>query len=473
MRKNFFYYLSPSVLAGILGVFVIIPVSTYYLDPEDFGVVGIITVFSGLIVPLSSVGLSWVLSGNYYKISDEEKKALVFNLLIIGFLFRVFWALVFGIFGHLFLPKAIKSFQPEFIFFFWIFLTAECFNAINQTVTHVIMFQKKGKMHALFDVIKTLSRALTLVFALVVLKLKTVSLALAFLGAAAGGCIYCLFYIRKYVVYRFEARWVKEIIKRGFPTIPLNLFEIISTSIGRFFVERWAGLSELGIYSHSLEYRKAFMVPERAFLKVSAPEFLEAFSNNNKTKSKSAKQALKKWFGLLTLGGVFLVFFSKDALNILTHGKFINAAVLICLWFTVIAVYAFGIPYTRYLLAHKKNKFMFYSELILGFVSIAIIALFVKFFSIVGATAAVLLYYLLLNLTRRIYARKLGCENFERNYFIVTMAILLGLTYLVNTFDLDLAIKLVSIVILSLFVVKFYDLNPLSLLNKKKAGTLC
>jgi len=466
MKKNFAYYLSPSILTGIIGLLVIIPVSTYYLEPKDFGIVGIITVFSGLIPPLSSTGISWVLSGNYYKITSYQRKELIFNVLFLGMLLRTFWVLVLGITGFMFLPKFIKSYEPVFLSYFWVFLLAEWFNYMWEVAAYTIMLQKKAKAHAVLDIIKITSRVTVLIICLTVLKLKSVSLAWAYLGAAVGGFLFSLIYIKKYIVIKVRLKWIKEIVKLGFPTIPLNLFEIISNSIGRFFVERWIGLSKLGIYSHSLDYRKAFMLPHRAFQKSYVPEVLAVFSKSGKVEVTFAKNILRKWFGFLALGGAAVALFSKEVINILTHGKFISAAPLVSLWFIIILIYAFGIPYTQFLLANKKNKFIFSSEIIIGIVSWGVIALMVKFFGVVGATISILLYFFVLHSVRKFYAMRLGCENFEGRNFIVAVIIVLALICLVNIFSLSLLAKSLFLILLILFTFKYYGLISLTKILK-------
>jgi O-antigen/teichoic acid export membrane protein len=467
VKKNFFYYLSPSVLTGIISLFIIVPVSTYYLEPKDFGIIGIITVFSTLVVPLSSTGIGWVLPGNYYKINAVEKGELIFNMLFLGMLLRAFWVVIFGVSGSLFLPKFIKSYEPVFLSYFWIFLLAEWFNYTWQLTAYTIMLQKKGKIHAFLDTIKIVSRVAVLIICLAVFGLKVISLAWAYLAAALSGFVFSVIYIRKYIVPHIKMRWIKEIAKLGFPTIPLNLFEIISNSIGRFFIERWIGLSRLGIYTHSLDYKKAFMLPHRAFLKSYAPGILEVFSKRALVDTTAAKNILKKWFGLLALVGVFISLFSREAINILTHGKFIDAAPLVSLWFIIILIYTLGISYNQFLLANKKNKFIFCSEIILGIISWGIIALFVKFYGIIGATVSVLLYFFILYLVRKIYAMRLGCENFERQYFNVALIMLLLLIYLVNVFLPSLLVKILILLLLVSFILKYYDLFSLKILKQR------
>lgn len=440
MKKNFFYYLSPSILTGAVSLFVSTSLATYYLEPKDFGIIGIITVFSKLIGPLSSTGCGWVLGGNYYRIDSTERKELIFNILFLAMLLRTFWVIVLGLSGHVFLPKLIKSYESIFLLFFWILLITEWFSVGDEVVSQVVVLQEKGKVHALLDATMLLSYVIPLFICLAVLNLKTISLALAYLASALGGFIFSMVYIRKYMVLHVKARWIKEIVKRGFLTIPLSVFEFISNSLGKFFIERWMGLSQLGIYNHSLDYKQMFMMPLRAFKRVFSPEVLAGFSQDDNIRVVKAKEALKNWFGILIVIGSGVILFSREIISVLTHGKFVSAAPLVSLWFILILIYSFGLPYEYFLLAHKKNKIVFFSDIIVGIISWGIIGLFIKLFGGLGAVLSILLYFFLLYSTRKFYATRLKCDNFGNYDFILALYILLSLVAL-RTYTFSIGIK--------------------------------
>lgn len=459
-KKNFIYYLLPSLLKGIIGLSIVIPVSTYYLDPKDFGIIAIISVFSGLIIPLSSIGGAWVLASNYHKLNFKERGELIFNLLFLQILLKTFWVVVFGAAGFLFLPKLIKSYQDEFLLFFWILLLAEWFNSLWDIASYTMILQRESKLHALLEITQMLSNVTVLLVCLVILHLKTVSLALGILGTALGGFISSIICIRRYVVPKIRMKWIRKIVRLGFPTIPLNLFEVVSSSIERFFIERWIGLSKLGIYSHSLSYRQMFMQPMEAFKRTYAPEVLEGVSKGDQAKIESAKVILRKWFGLLTIAGVGVILFSRDAINILTHGKFVEAAPLVSLWFILILIYSLGTSYTPFLLVNMKIKFIFISSIALGIVSWGVTILFVRFFGILGATTASLLYFFSLHLARRVYSVKMGCENFEGSAFMISLFIILGL-FILNICSFSFVSKLFIFIIIALLISFYFRLFSL------------
>jgi len=222
-------------------------------------------------------------------------------------------------------------------------------------------------------------------------------------------------------------KWIKEIIKRGLPNIPVNILEIIPNSLGRLFIERWSGLATLGIYSHSLYYRRTFLMVFKAFSNSYSPEIVEAASCGDKQKMLKMRKIINDWTGFLGIIGTGVCLFSLEVIGFLTHGKFIQAAPIVSLWFVLIMVYFFGVPYLQYLLAKKKNRIVFLSEVIPGLLFCGLTVLFVKFFGMIGAAVSIILYFFSTRLVRRIYAVKLGCIVFERKSFWVLLAVLIGL----------------------------------------------
>ena len=64
VTQNLLYYLAPLILQSVIGVLVMVPVTTYYQDPKDIGIVAILSVNAIPIGALSSTGNAWILSGN-------------------------------------------------------------------------------------------------------------------------------------------------------------------------------------------------------------------------------------------------------------------------------------------------------------------------------------------------------------------------------------------------------------------------
>ena len=54
--RSFLWFLLPTLLQTLIGVGVMVPITTYYLDPADLGTAAILTALAMLVTPLASTG---------------------------------------------------------------------------------------------------------------------------------------------------------------------------------------------------------------------------------------------------------------------------------------------------------------------------------------------------------------------------------------------------------------------------------
>lgn len=467
MQKNFFYYLLSLIIIGVLSTLVMVPITTYYLNPKDFGIFAIANAITMPIGPLASTGVSWVLAGNYYTIDKKERKVLFFNILLLDFALKSFWILVFWLSTPLLLPLIIKDFELKYIFYFKLSLLAALSTTFWPSVSYLIVLQRKGRSHAILEISQWAGGALVTIICLTILKLSTIAL---FLGPLASGVISCvagLWYVRDSIEPKVSKKWLIEIFKVGIPSIPTNLFEMITNISDRYFIQRWSNLSQLGIYSHSLNYKSIFTMGSRSFTRTFSPYALEVFSKG--LDRKNIAQKIIKWYGLLGITGVFITLFSYEIVNALTHGKFVSAAPLIPIWFLLVFSFAYGAFYTQFLVVHKKNAFMVYSGLFISGSFLGITAIFIYKFGIMGGVVSIVLSNFMIQLSRRIYAAKLACEPIGENEFLSIVAILLGV-YIVNRFfHLSILEKALAGVLLSAFIAYRYHLIEVFRLNSQRA----
>lgn len=465
MKKNFFYFVIPSVIKGALGIFLIVPVTTYYLDPEDFGIAAILGMISGLVVPLSSTGVTWIVSAHYYKISKEERKQLLFNILFLDVALRVFWILFFWFIAKTTLPWIVIDYKPQHFLYFQLSLIAIMLNGIWPTISYFIVLQKKGKAHAILEVGQYLVGTITAIVCLALFKLTTVTLFIVPIVTGIFAFFASFLYMRHDILPKISRRWLMEIYKVGMPTIPSNLFALIVNTIDHYFIQRWITLSQLGIYAHSKNYQGIFTMGTKGFERTFVPVVLETFTRNHNP--ENLRRMLAIWYGLLGIGGLFVTLFSYEMIDVLTHGKFVASAPLVPIWFMLVFSYSLGMAYSQFIFLQKKTKFLVYSGISIGAVFIGVSALLIYNFGIMGAVTSAVLSNLTIQLSRRVYARKLGCNQIPEKEFITIVAFILGV-YIVNVmFAFNFLERVFGFLLLSVLIMYHYGLIEIIKANTK------
>ena len=57
--KNFSLFTFPFFIKGLLAVFILIPLVTFYLGPKELGIYALITEITLLLQPISHLGSDW------------------------------------------------------------------------------------------------------------------------------------------------------------------------------------------------------------------------------------------------------------------------------------------------------------------------------------------------------------------------------------------------------------------------------
>lgn len=456
MKRDFFLYALPSVIIGGLGALVLIPITTYYLDPDDFGVFGLLTAFTMPLGPLASVGVSWVLAGNYFRVEEKERKEMMFNVLSFELVLKLFWIILFWFLAPYLLPMLAKDFQPEYLTYFRMLLLSLLFGTLSPSVAQLLILQKKPALYAFFEIGAWVLGSLATIAALAYFKLSTVSL---FWGQLVNEFISLLlagWYVKDFLIPRFQKHWFLETVKVGLPSIPWNLTEVLRNVLDRYFIQLWHTLADVGVYIHSLTYKAVFGIGSKAFNNTFNADVLELFSQGFPLQDFIGK--LKKWYGILGIGGTFFIFFSHEIVDILTHGKFLAAAPLIPLWFLFPLFFSFGMPYTQYLLVHKKNFFLSVSGILVTAISIVLMIFAIRSFGIMGATIAVVASNGAVQLVRFFYARKLGCHSIADRTFFGILIFLISLYIFNNLISFGILEKMGIFAILTASIVYYFKL---------------
>jgi len=314
-------------------------------------------------------------------------------------------------------------------------------------LSYAMVLEKRSKQHAFVEITQYLAAVVTTILCLAVFHLRTVTLFISPIMMGITGAVLGLLLMRDKLRLGISVKWGKEIFKRGMPTIPVNVMELITNTIDRYFIQRWVNISQLGIYAHSKSYQQIFTMGTKAFSRTFVPEVLDVFAKNKNT--DNVQRILSVWYGILGVGGLLVIFFSYDIINFLTHGKFTEAAYIVPIWFFLQMSYVYGMPYSQYLFLHKKTAFLTYSGIIIGVVFVGIGALFIYLWGIMGAAISMVLSNFCIQLVRRVYAVKLGCEIVGERQFVIYM-VLMVVVYIINLLlKLHLVEKLLLYLILA------------------------
>jgi O-antigen/teichoic acid export membrane protein len=473
MVRNFNFYLLPSIIRGVFGILIIVPLTTYYLDPKDFGIIAIITALTTPIGPLASSGCAWVLGGNYFKLDDHSRRILLFNLLFVDFILKTTWVFIFWVGAKWILAFVITDYKPEYSVYFSFSLLGVWLGTFSPTVSQLIILQEKAVFHAGIEMLKWIARVVTIIFCLACFNMGLKTLIIAPIVENAVSLFVEIFVIYKNSKIQISRQWITEVVKVGLPSIPSNLSETIGKIADRYFIKTWLSLASLGIYSHSQTYMNMFKLFIKAFQKTIFPDAVLSFSKESSVDSERLKRILTIFLWVIVLVGIMLILFSYEAVDALTHGKFVAAAPLIPLWFLIVFSQIYGMLYGNYLITNKKNRFLMISMSTTSIFFIGITALCVYFLGLYGATVSIVASNFTVQLWGRIVSAGMGCPVSFELHFWMGLALYI-MIYLINwMIDIPLSLKVIfsMLIILGAFYIFKYRLSPVIRDSKVKYAT--
>ncbi len=409
MDKSFLWFLLPTLLQTVLGVGVMVPITTYYLDPSDLGTVAILTALAMLVTPLASTGDNWVLSTHWHATSARGRKELLFNLLLANLGMKTVWVVIFWLLSPLVLPHLIRDYRPEYHQYFGLALAGLLAGTLWVTLSSLMVIERAPVSHAVNESLQWGAGAMTTLVGLSVAKIGVLALFLAPIVAGLVSVLHGLWYAAHRVSLRPSLHWGKAIVRSGMPAIPFSLMDVVANSLDRFVIQRWLDLSTLGIYAHSQSYRGMFVTVTKAYSRTMTPTFLELFAGNPAQPRRQVEETVSLWYLCVTAGGILVTLFSPEVIHILTHGKFDQAAELVPIWFLLVFAHSMAIPYTQYLLTVRRNFLLSWSSIVMSLGTMGLVCVATWQFGVIGATSAAVFGALALHGMRFYLARRFGC----------------------------------------------------------------
>ncbi|KAF1298819.1 polysaccharide biosynthesis protein [Enterococcus sp. JM4C] len=219
----------------------LVPLYTFYLTPDEYGITDLITTTTNLMLPIVSLSIFDAVL-RFVMDKDEDKESVLTNGILVSVIGTV---ISIGIYPIMF--SFIKDHQLVIclyvLLFFQIFFTI--FSQFARGIGKVKVFAVSGILVAFFLFLCNL-------FFIVYLGLGILGYILSMIFSTAVGIVYLLISINLFSYVKLD-KINKELIKRmlmySMPLIPNALMWWITNASGRFFILYYLGLSANGLYA--------------------------------------------------------------------------------------------------------------------------------------------------------------------------------------------------------------------------------
>ncbi len=375
--------------------FFILPILTYYLSKDDYGMIGVIN--SILTISIIYIGFypNNFIMVKFFKYGKEEISRYIFNIFILIFLsfFIVLFLLI--IFSNYLIPHYENS---KIIVIFITFLAL--FQVLWRMWSVLIEIKRDALRYVIAQFIQTsLTIGLTL-FLIIKLSYGWEGKFFAEFSLYFISSIYVIYYLYKYnyIKVNFDLKKIKEIFLFLFPLTFYVVGLFAMGTIDKIFVANMLDLKSAGIYSIAITLSIILNILFESILKAWLPTMFELLNEKEKDAYKKVIKGNYLYSIFVVVSVILYIFISPFIFDIMIDDKFSLA-----LHFLPILIIAYGFeglrkPITELLNHIDKVNIVAYITIFSSFLNIILNIFLIKEYGIKGAAYATLISFALLYL---------------------------------------------------------------------------
>lgn len=210
--------------------------------------------------------------------------------------------------------------------------------------------------------------------------------------------------VRKYWTAEIDIKLQKEMVCYSMPLVPNQISWWAQSSISRYIMLAWLGVSAVGIYSATLRIPSILTVLCDIFAQAWLLSALKDYGSDDS--KKYIKSMHKKYFSMLVVLTAVIILLSHILAGVLLSGEFVSYWWVTPYLFISVFLGALVGFLGSIFSSERKNVMQFLSTLIGALVSILVTLLFLKQYGVIVVAVSTLFGYYVIWLIRRIAVNK-------------------------------------------------------------------
>lgn len=388
LLKRISAYTLISVITGAIS-FLLLPVLTKYLSPEDYGVLSIFnasTRFLGALIPMGMGHLLLV-----YLVGKKEDypfylKAFIKITLTICLVLTLIIVIAHFFINNFFGLPILLAISLPFIALMVVYF---------ETITSYFIYLKQFEQYAKLTLTKFFIEIALVILLVIIFQFSWEGRITAVIVSLLLIVLYGFYYFTKNKILQFSLKtnnYNKELIKKGFPLIFMGIATMIINLSDRFFIEHFVNLKETGLYGISSTIAGILLMVIGAINNVVRPIIYEKLQDLKTNKKYLITLTIKYVIGLL-ISSLLLAIVSKGIFLIMINETYYDA--LPYTYPLIIGLFFWGVyNYFLSFLMYRKDNLSIGIVSVLGIIiNIGLNYLLIIRFGTIGAAYATLLTY--------------------------------------------------------------------------------
>lgn len=438
--KNLVGFSIGPIVAAILS-FIIVPITTYLVSPDDFGKAAMYTMGYTVSSLFIFLGLDQAFVREYNE--HEDKNNLFWNSLIFPLLFSLLLALIFIVFYK---PISLIMFGSIEKYVVVILALSLPFAIINRFSMLVLRMEEKAKTYSFLNILNKVLSIIILIPYLIFIDKSFKGIIIAtFLNLVLISMIesYYVRHIWKFK-FKFNKKLLSKLFKFGIPLVPATVIGWVFTSMDRISLRQWSSFDEIGIYSAAFKIVAVLGILQQAFCTSWVPTALKW--HKEKVSNDKFVQVSEIILAVMVMLFSFIILF-KDLIIKLLSSNYSSAAnsvpflLLFPIMYTISETTTLGITFSR------KTYYNIVISLVAAIVNYLGNYILVPKLGATGASISTGISYIVFFWMRTLISRRLWFKFDLRLYIsnTVLMILLASLSITINSILVNLLIILLII----------------------------
>jgi len=391
--KNSILYSLSSLLVKAMN-FVLLPIYTLFLTPDDYGITNLINSFTQVASFIIAFSLYSAVI-RFYADYKDNKLALkrLYGTVVI---FVLLSGIVFTTLGFVFRDELVSLFFSGISFYpvvaiALLTLVFVCLHTIHQSI---MQGMQQGKKLTIINLIVFIVEVCLNLLFIGMFRLGAVGVLVAKLIVNVIYFLYmCIDLIRSdLVLFCVDTKILREVLCYSIPLMPHNLSTHIATFASRIFINNNGTLASVGLYSIASQFGSIIDLVQTSVNKAFMPWFYETMNTDNKDNKREILNLSRFLLIIYSLLYMVIGLFSQEVIILLTNKNYYmawTAIPILVVGFSIKSVYYFYVNILFYF--KEAARKIFVATTVGSFADIMISYTLVPKYGVYGAASAFLL----------------------------------------------------------------------------------
>lgn len=298
-----------SLVITRIGWLFLLPLYWTKLSPADYGVIGIAQVFQLVLGPLLSLGLYDSLQRYYFEYDETERPRCAAGLWSFSLVFSLVFCVLVEITGT-WMGLEIFS-QVPFEPYLRIAVWTAFFTNLGLFPLAILRSREQIRKFSLLTIGSFVTQAGITIFLVIFLELGVKGY---LLGALLNSMFWAAWYVG-FMFYNMEFPFrrfhVEKPLRYALPTVPVSILDGVANILDRYFLDKFVGLSQIGLYTLANQFGSAFNIFNQT-LKSSWVPFLYRLDSERHDAPEILARFSVIYLAVLTVPALAVALLSKE-----------------------------------------------------------------------------------------------------------------------------------------------------------------